>query len=268
MQARSVNGQNSATPRGGPTRPAHRGSIRVGRIWGVEIRLHWTFLGLMFFVMWAYAGAGRRAVELGLLWIVAIFGSVLVHELMHCVVARRRGAVVEDILLLPLGGLSQMHEMPEAPGDELAIAAVGPLTNFVLALLFVAVGLGVGARLWPPTLFAGSWLARLLWMNVLLGAFNLLPAIPMDGGRVLRAALARRHDRRTATAMAAQIARFCAGAMILIGFFYDFWLILIGIFVLLGASAEEQATNDVDHHRDGPHGSTPSDTHRVAAGDQ
>ena len=75
-----------------------------------------------------------------------------------------------------------------------------------------------------------------------------------DDARVLRAALARRHDRRTATAMAAQIARFCAGAMILVGFFYDFWLILIGIFVLLGASAEEQAASDADHHRDGTHG--------------
>ena len=240
----------------------------MGQIWGVEIRLHWTFFGLILLVMWAYAGAGRRAVESGLLWIVAIFGSVLVHELMHCVVARRRGAVVEDILLMPLGGLSQMHEMPEAPGDELAIAAVGPLTNFLLALLFMAGGLGFGARLWPPTLFGGPWLARLLWMNILLGAFNLLPAIPMDGGRVLRAALARRHDRRTATAMAARIARFCAGAMILVGFFYDFWLILIGIFVLLGASAEEQAATDANHHRDGTHGSSPGGTHRVATGDQ
>jgi Zn-dependent protease len=162
-----------------------------------------------------------------------------------------------------------MHDMPEAPSDELAIAAVGPLTNFALALLFVVVGLGFGARLWPPTLFGGPWLARLLWMNVLLGTFNLLPAIPMDGGRVLRAALARRHDRRTATAMAARIARFCAGAMILLGFFYDFWLILIGIFVLLGASAEEQAANDASRHQDGTHGSSPpSGQHRVAAGDR
>jgi len=236
----------------------------VGRIWGVEIRLHWTFFGLILFMEWAYAGTGRRAVALGLLWIVAIFGSVLVHELMHCIVARRRGAVVEDILLMPLGGLSQMHEMPEAPGDELAIAAVGPLTNFFLALVFVAVGLGFGARLWPPTLFGGPWVARLLWMNVLLGAFNLLPAIPMDGGRVLRAVLARRHDRRTATAMAAQVARFCAGAMILLGFFYDFWLILIGIFVLLGATAEEQAATDADHHRDGTRGPPPGAAHRMA----
>ncbi len=263
-----MNGQNDAKPPGGPTRPVHRGSIRVARIWGVEIRVHWTFLGLIFFVMWAYSSAGRRAVELGLLWIAAIFGSVLVHELMHCVVARRRGAVVEDILLMPLGGLSQMHDLPEAPNDELAIAGVGPLTNFVLALLFAAVGLGFGARVWPPTLFGGPWLARLLWMNVLLGAFNLLPAIPMDGGRVLRAALARRHDRRTATAMAAQIARFCAGAMILLGFLYDFWLILIGIFVLLGSSAEEQAANDGDHHRDGTHGSFPRGEQQVGARDQ
>ena len=184
-----------------------RGSVPIGRIWHVEIRLHWTFLALLFLVLWLYSGAGRRAVAADLLWIAAIFGSVLVHELAHCVVARRRGAVVDDILLTPLGGLSQLHEMPEAPGDELAIAIVGPLTNFVLAVGLTVGGLVTGARLWAPTLFAGSWFARLLWMNVLLGAFNLLPALPMDGGRVLRAALARRYDRYTATAMAAHVAR-------------------------------------------------------------
>lgn len=235
-----------ATAPGAPRQT--RGSVPIGRIWHVEIRLHWTFLALLFLVLWLYSGAGRRAVAADLLWIAAIFGSVLVHELAHCVVARRRGAVVDDILLTPLGGLSQLHEMPEAPGDELAIAIVGPLTNFVLAVGLTVGGLVTGARLWAPTLFAGSWFARLLWMNVLLGAFNLLPALPMDGGRVLRAALARRYDRYTATAMAAHVARVCAGTMILIGFLYDFWLILIGIFVLLGASAEEQGANSGDRH--------------------
>jgi Zn-dependent protease len=131
----------------------------------------------------------------------------------------------------------------------LAIAIVGPLTSFALA--FGAAGLGVAfdAKLWPPTLFAGSRLARLLWLNVLLGGFNLLPALPMDGGRVLRAALARHHDRRLATQMAAHVAHTLAILMMVVGFFYSFWLIVIGLFVFLGATAEEQAAQ-ASTHRD------------------
>jgi len=218
-----------------------RSSIRVACIGGIEIRMHWTFLVLVVLVVWLNMSSGASAVGVGLMWITMVFASVLVHEYAHCVVARRRGAVVEDILLLPIGGLSQLKEMPESAGDELAIAIVGPLTSLGLAALAVAGGLAVGAHLWPPTLFAGSWFARMAWLNILLGGFNLLPALPMDGGRVLRAALEERHDRLTATRQAATIARVLAMVMIVGGVFYDFWLVFIGIFVYLGASAEEQA---------------------------
>lgn len=160
-------------------------SLRVGRIVGVELRLHWTFFVLVLLVAWANSGTGVAAVAAGLLWIVAVFGSVLVHEMAHCVVARRHGAVVEDILLTPIGGISQLARMPEAAKDELPIALVGPLTSLGLAIVAVVGGLVADVRLWPPTLFAGSWFARLAWLNVLLGGFNLLPALPMDGGRVL-----------------------------------------------------------------------------------
>lgn len=99
-----------------------------------------------------------------------------------------------------------MRTIPRAPGKELAIAIVGPLTSLGLAVVFGALAVLTGATIWPPTLLAGSWLARLAWLNVLLGAFNLLPALPMDGGRVLRASLAMHEDRRTATVQAAKIA--------------------------------------------------------------
>jgi Zn-dependent protease len=242
--------QGTARPSGADRGSSTKGSLSIAQIWGVEIRVHWTFLLLVGFVVVASAGTGGRAIVEALLWIAAIFAAVLIHELAHCVVARRRGAVVDDILLMPLGGLSRLHEMPDAPGDELTIAIVGPLTNFVLALGFMAAGLVAGTRLFPPTLFAGPWLARLLWMNVLLGAFNLLPALPMDGGRVLRAALARHNDRRTATATAVYVARICAGTMIVVGLLYDFWLVLIGVFVLLGSSAEEHGADERDGHPD------------------
>ena len=221
-------------------RYAH-GSVRVGSLLGVEVRLHWTFVGLVALVAWLDAGAGTGAVIGGLSWLGAVFGSVLVHEASHCVVARRRGAIVDDILLTPLGGMSQLHEMPERPDDELAIALVGPLTSLALALASAGACVLLGGRLWPPALFVGSWFARLAWLNVLLGAFNLLPALPMDGGRVLRALLARTRTRRAATVQAARIARALALGMIVIGFGYDVWLVLIGLFVLLGANAEQQA---------------------------
>jgi len=223
-----------------------RSSIRVARIGGIDIRVHWTFLVLLVLVAWADAGAPGTA-GVSLVWIAAVFASVLVHEYAHCVVARRRGAVVEDILLLPIGGLSQMSTMPEAAGDELAIAIMGPLTSLGLAVLAAIGGLAVGAHLWPPTLFAGSWFARIAWLNALLGGFNLLPALPMDGGRVLRAALERNHDRLTATRQAGRIARILAAVMVAVGFFYDFWLVLIGLFVYMGATAEEQAAQTHGH---------------------
>ncbi|HLN17908.1 MAG TPA: site-2 protease family protein [Acidimicrobiales bacterium] len=235
----------SGRPAEGPSRPTN--ALSVGRLLGVEIRLHWTFLILVILVMWLEWSRGGHAVANGLLWIAAVFGSVLVHELSHCVVARRRGVEVEDILLTPIGGLSQLHDMPEAPADELAIAIVGPATSLVLAVVAAAAGLALGARLWPPTLFAGAWLARLAWLNLVLGAFNMLPALPMDGGRVLRAALARHRDRRSATLLAVRVARILAGAMLVVGLLYDVWLLFIGLFLLLGAAAEESEANRPEH---------------------
>lgn len=227
-----------------------RGSIRVARLFGIDIRVHWTFLLLIPLV--ALESSDRTQFLMNLLWVVAVFGSVLVHELSHCFVARRRGAVVKDILLVPIGGLSEMQQVPRTPADEAAIAVVGPLTSLVLGLALAGAGALTGARLWPPTLFAGAWFARLAWLNLLLGGFNLLPALPMDGGRVLRALLARNHDLRSATRIAGRIARVMAFAMAVVGILYDYWLVIIAIFVWLGARTEENAVNDsAGDHRGG-----------------
>lgn len=216
--------------------------MKVARILGVEVRLHWTFVVLVLVIVWANARSGKAAVAAGLIWIVAVFGSVLVHELAHSVVARRRGARVRDILLTPIGGISQIEAIPETPRDEFAIAIVGPLMSFVVAFVAGGLGFGFGMKPWPPALFAGSWFTRLTWLNILLGGFNMLPALPMDGGRVLRALLEHRRSHRDATRIAARVARFLAITMIIVGFFYDLWLVLIGLFVLLGAAAEDQAS--------------------------
>ncbi len=245
-----------------------RGSLRIGRLLGVDVLVHWTFVLLVLLVVWGNSSGGPGLVAAGLVWVVAVFASVLVHELAHCVVARKRGAVVEDILLIPLGGISQLTEMPEAPADEFAISIVGPLTSIAIGLLAILAGVLTGARLWPPTLFAGSWFARLAWLNLLLGAFNLLPALPMDGGRVLRAFLAGRYDRRSATRMAASTARFLAIVMIFVGLVYDFWFAFIGIFVLMSAGAEENAAVGPDRHNgDAPsHHSAGVHSHEYPSG--
>jgi len=153
--------------------------VRVARLFGIDIRVHWTFLLLIALV--ALVSTDRSQFLMNLLWILAVFGSVLPHELSHCFVARRRGAVVNDILLTPIGGMSEMQRIPQAPSDEAMIAVVGPLTSVALGLAIAGIGALTGARLWPPTLFAGSWFARLAWLNLGLGGFNLLPALPWTG---------------------------------------------------------------------------------------
>ena len=238
----------------------------VGRLVGVEVRLHWTFLALVALLVGANAPVGAGSVATGLAWLVAIFGSVLLHELAHCRLARRRGAIVEDILLTPLGGLTRLRHPLQTPTDELVIAIVGPLASLALALLAGVTGVLAGADLWPPALVGGSWFARLLWLNVLLGGFNLLPALPMDGGRVLRSLLARHRSQEAATRTAVRVAYTLAALMVAAGLAYDVWLALIGVFVFLAASAErrtegpsERPPEDDGSRPAPPHGRQPAD---------
>src|SRR5487761_1024558 len=218
---------------------AARRSIPLGRIAGIRLQMHWSFLLLLGFVVLAEWGGGASAMLAGAVWIAVLFGCVVLHELAHCVVARHRGATVLGILLLPLGGMSRMDRMPEAPKDEAAIAAAGPATSLGLGALALIAGALIGSSVWPPTLVAGSWWARIGWLNLLLGLFNLLPALPMDGGRILRASLARRVPRLQATRIAVAVARVLAFGLIVAGVFWDFWLVLIGIFVYVGAASEK-----------------------------
>jgi Zn-dependent protease len=217
-------------------------SLRIGSVRGVPIRIHWSFPLLVVLVILPTAGrTTARSIAEGLVWITALFVCIVAHELSHSFVARRRGFVVRDIVLLPIGGASEISGLPGAPGDELAIAIAGPVASLALALLFALAGLATGARMWPPTLFAGAVTSRLMWANALLAGFNLVPAIPMDGGRVLRALLARGRDDMRATALAVQIGRFLGLAMVLVGLRYDLWLSFVGLFVFVGATSENHA---------------------------
>ncbi len=214
----------------------------IARISGIELRVHFSFLFLVALVVGIEAPYGARAVGAGLGWLALVFGCVIVHEMAHSILARRRGATVEAIVLLPIGGVSRLRDFPENPRDELAIAAVGPLASLGLGVVAVAVAAGLGNDLWPPGLATGPFLMRFAWLNFLLGGFNLLPAFPRDGGRVLRAILERHKDRVSATKLAGIIGRGFAVAIAVVGLFYNFWLVLIGIFVYFGSMAEEAAT--------------------------
>ena len=226
-----------------PPRSGHRlWSFGIGRISGIEIRVHYTFFLLV--ALFALAGTAPEGpgVAASLLWLVLIFSCVVVHELAHCFVGRPRGAVVHEIVLLPIGGVSKLEHLPETPSDELAMAIAGPAASVGLAALAGAAALLAHDALLPIELFGGSLLVGLFWFNLIIAAFNLLPAFPLDGGRVFRALLERRYDLERATRLAARIGRGVAVVLILSGVLFDLWLAIIGLFVYFGASAEEVAT--------------------------
>lgn len=219
-----------------------RSSFLIGRVSGIEIRLHWTFFLLVALFAWAGTTPDSPGVVSLMSWLVLIFASVVVHELSHCFVGRTRGVVVHEILLLPIGGVSKLENLPDDPRDELAIAIAGPAASAGLALFAGIAAVLLSVPLLPVDLLDGAFVARLFWFNLIVAGFNLLPAFPLDGGRVLRALLERRYDLERATHVAARCGRVVAIVMVVGGLFVDVWLTLIGIFVYFGASAEEAAT--------------------------
>jgi Zn-dependent protease len=213
-------------------------SLKIFTVFGIPVELHFSFLLLMLAI---YLVAILNLIP-GVDVIVAIlvtllFAAVVLHELTHSYVALGYGVEIERIVLLPIGGVSAMKEMPKDPHQELMIAVAGPLVNLVLAAVLYPVFLIFGDSLSPGLNFL---LYYFILMNLLLGAFNLLPAFPMDGGRVLRAYLAERMSFIKATEMAASIGKTLAVIMAIIGIFFNPFLILIAIFVYLGADQESK----------------------------
>jgi Zn-dependent protease len=230
-------------PPGSRTERIHsRLSLPIGRIAGIQIRVHATFLLLVFLFAAAFSGPDGPGPLAGLAWLALIFACVVAHELAHSLVARRRGGVVREIVLLPIGGVSKMERLPESPQDEFAVAIAGPGMSIGIALVAALASTAAGQPLLPIDLLDGGILHRLAWMNLILGGFNLLPAFPLDGGRVFRSLLERRLDLETATRRAARLGRALAIVLGVIGVLFDFWLVLIAVFVYFGASAEEAAT--------------------------
>ncbi len=228
---------------GFPHRFLMKNALLLGRLAGIRIFLHWTFLLLLGFLVFAQVrqGSSAGAVLVSVGFVLALFGCVVLHELGHSLMARRFGIGTRSITLLPIGGLATLERMPEKPRQELLVALAGPAVNVLLALMlypFVApLGAFEGIGLNYGTVGLG-FLTSLFWVNVLLVVFNAIPAFPMDGGRVLRALLAMRLGRPRSTSIAAGLGKFIAVCFVFYGLFNNPILVLIGIFVYFGAHIE------------------------------
>lgn len=218
-------------------------SFKIGTIAGTEIRVHMTFALLLVWIWFMhYQIGGTPAAWEGVAFIVVVFICVVLHEFGHIAAARHFGIKTPDITLLPIGGVARLERSPSDPLQELVIAVAGPLVNVLIAaFLVVALGGVVGLeQLAEPQDPRVSFFVRLAGVNIFLVLFNMIPAFPMDGGRVLRAILAWRWSWVRATKVAATIGQGFAFAMGITGLFYNPLLILVAIFVYLAAEAEAQ----------------------------
>lgn len=235
-------------------------SLKIARIWGVDIQVHWSFILILFYGAFLF---GRNASSLaagaiyGVVVILLLFVCVVLHEFGHAIMAKYFGVNVPHITLLPIGGVAQLERMPRKPMQEFLIAIAGPAVNFALAavllpaaLLVVSMSIGTGS-MWAlvsalmrtaQSMSVGGLLLTLAGTNLLLGIFNLLPAFPMDGGRILRALLALRLRYVPATRIAVLIGRGMAILFAIWGISGGgIFLLLVAFFVYVGGRGELEA---------------------------
>jgi Zn-dependent protease/CBS domain-containing protein len=216
-------------------------SFTIGSLAGTQIRIHVTFVLFLAWIFAAsYASGGAEAAWSGLWFLILLFLCVLAHEFGHIFTARAFGVKTPDVTLLPIGGVARLESIPEKPREEFLIAIAGPLVNVVIALAllgFTGAGMKYGAVASIDDMKT-PLVDKLAAVNLFLALFNMIPAFPMDGGRVLRAALATRLGFVRATEIAASIGQGTAFLLGFVGLFYNPLLIFIAIFVYLAASSE------------------------------
>ncbi|HLF53475.1 site-2 protease family protein [Flavobacterium sp.] len=225
-----------------------KGSFKIGNIAGINLFIHWTFSILIAYIVFSNYRAGQNAEQIiwSVIFILSIFVTVLMHEMGHALAAKRFNIITKDITLLPIGGLARIESMPEKPKEELIIAIAGPAVNIAIAMitgLFITIP---DAKVLNEQLISGinanNFFLAFYFVNLWLALFNFIPAFPMDGGRVLRALLAMKFERQVATNIAARIGQILALGFIFLGFYYNPFLIFIGLFVMLSAQAEAEYT--------------------------
>ncbi|NIP29993.1 MAG: CBS domain-containing protein [Candidatus Dadabacteria bacterium] len=217
-------------------------STKVGKIRGINVYIHFTFWLIILFVGYSYWKQGNdpSSTIIGILFVMAIFLCVLLHEFGHALTAQKFGIKTRDITLLPIGGLARLEKIPENPVEELWITVAGPLVNVVIAgVLYLILKLtGTFEPLEMITLIEGPFFQRLMIANIAIFIFNLLPAFPMDGGRMLRAILAMNMNYVQATQVAVNVGQIFALLFGILGFFANPFLIIIALFVWIGATME------------------------------
>ena len=212
-------------------------SFRLARAFGIPLYLHSTFLLLPLWFLYLSRHDGLAGILFGQVVLLSLFACVLLHELGHALAARTFGIGTRDITLYPIGGVASLERMPEKPGREIAIALAGPAVNFVIAGALFA-GLVGSAVLFPWSVSSDEaapalvLAAKVMWANLVLAVFNLLPCFPMDGGRVLRAVLATRLTRLRATEIAAGVGTLMAGAFVVAGLYLPHFGLLLLAFVV------------------------------------
>ncbi len=227
-------------------------SIPVGRLFGVELRIHLTFFLLLIFVSWTeYNAHGSANGGRDLALVAIVLACVCAHEAAHMLIGRRMGMTPKAVILLPLTGVTLYEESRTerlAAGfawrREIRLALIGPLINMILAVLAAMVisGAAPSVNLWKWPFFVPSNLPRsLVWANIYIAGLNLLPAYPLDGGRILRAMLSRGPNGAMATRRAVSISTTLAMILVIAGLFRDTWLTIIGIIIFSAAQLEERA---------------------------
>ncbi|MDG1872337.1 MAG: site-2 protease family protein [Mariniblastus sp.] len=224
--------------------------LKLGRILGIDIFLHWSFFLAPAYLILAWRSEGLPwsmvVVMLGLL--LAVFTCVLIHEYGHALMARHFGVQTKDIIITPIGGLARLTRMPRRPLEELMITIAGPAVNLVIAFLLGIYLLATGGNLVPSRGYAGltEFSTMMMWMNMFLFLFNLIPAFPMDGGRILRSSLAFFIPHREATLVAGILGQICAVCFAIYGFWGgQYSLIFIGLFVYFAARYEMTVSKQI-----------------------
>lgn len=221
----------------------------LGRYFGIPVKIHWTFLLIILYVVSSSFMEGTQwsDIIIEVVFLLTMFFCVVLHEFGHALTAKRYGVETEDIVLLPIGGVARLRNMPEKPKQELIIAIMGPMVNVIIAIIIFC-----GLLLFNKnSIQEADSITRLSWQtffpllmisNIFLLIFNMIPAFPMDGGRVLRSLLAMKFGRLNATKWASRLGQFICIIFIGIGIYYQQWnAVLIGVFIFFGAMQEYQA---------------------------